>query len=194
MPSRRTSRGAARSKRGRWARRCGSTRSFWRPLRGARRTPRAARSPRDRHGRRATTPLAGVSHGSRAARRLHDLRVTVRVTALLPRLTGVWDDPQRRGAARPHGIGNGTHRGGARLLAWGSRSGGHFNPALTLAFYRLGRIARADALWYGIAQFAGGVAGMIVALALVRMPLAHPAVNYVATQPGPAGAAPAFLA
>jgi len=77
---------------------------------------------------------------------------------------------------------------------WGSRSGGHFNPALTLAFYRLGRIARADALWYGIAQFAGGVAGMIVALALVRMPLAHPAVNYVATQPGPAGTGPAFVA
>src|SRR5438034_41001 len=128
MPSRRTSRGAARSKRGRWARRCGSTRSFWRPLRGARRTPRAARSPRDRHGRRATTPLAGVSHGSRAARRLHDLRVTVRVTALLPRLTGVWDDPQRRGAARPHGIGNGTHRGGARLLALGEPLGRALQP------------------------------------------------------------------
>src|SRR5439155_3687394 len=50
------------------------------------------------------------------------------------------------------------------------------------------------ALWDGIAQFAGGVAGMIVALALVRMPLAHPAVNYVATQPGPAGTGPAFVA
>ena len=77
---------------------------------------------------------------------------------------------------------------------WGSRSGAHFNPALTFAFYRLGMIARADALWYGAAQFAGGVAGMLVALALVPRPLAHPAVNYVATQPGPAGAGPAFLA
>ncbi len=77
---------------------------------------------------------------------------------------------------------------------WGSRSGAHFNPALTLAFYRLGKIARADALWYSAAQFAGGVAGMLVALALVPRPLAHPAVNYVATQPGPAGTGAAFLA
>src|SRR2546422_4095303 len=128
MPSRRTGRGAARSRRGRWAKRCGSTRSPWRPLRGARRTPRAARSPRDRHGRRATTPLARVSHGSRAPGRVHDLRVTVRVTALLPRLTGVWDDPERRGAARPHGIGNGTHRGGARLLALGEPLGRALQP------------------------------------------------------------------
>lgn len=77
---------------------------------------------------------------------------------------------------------------------WGSRSGAHFNPALTFAFYRIGRIARPDALWYGAAQFAGSVVGMLVALALVGTPLAHPMVHYVATQPGPTGTTAAFVA
>jgi len=38
---------------------------------------------------------------------------------------------------------------------WGKQSGGHFNPALTLAFYRLGKMRSADALFYVVAQFAG---------------------------------------
>ena len=74
---------------------------------------------------------------------------------------------------------------------WGSRSGAHFNPALTLAFHRLGMVAPADAVWYTVAQFAGGVAGMLVALALLGVPLAHPAVHYVATWPR-GGAVAAF--
>lgn len=74
---------------------------------------------------------------------------------------------------------------------WGSRSGAHFNPALTLGFYRLGMVASADALWYAIAQFAGGAAGMLVAVVLVGMPLGHPAVHYVSTRPD-GGAAAAF--
>jgi aquaporin Z len=39
---------------------------------------------------------------------------------------------------------------------WGRRSGSHLNPALTLAYLRLGRIGRWDALFYTLAQFAGG--------------------------------------
>ena len=73
---------------------------------------------------------------------------------------------------------------------WGSRSGAHFNPALTLAFHRLGMVARADAVWYTVAQFAGGVAGMRVALSLAGVALADPTVHYVATRPdgGPVAA------
>lgn len=78
---------------------------------------------------------------------------------------------------------------------WGKRSGAHLNPAVTLTFFRLGRIAPWDALFYVLFQFVGGVAGMAVAALLLRTPvLAHPAVNFVATLPGEQGAAVAFLA
>ena len=43
---------------------------------------------------------------------------------------------------------------------WGKRSGAHLNPAVTLTFFRLGKVAPWDAAFYVIAQFAGGVAGV----------------------------------
>jgi aquaporin Z len=39
---------------------------------------------------------------------------------------------------------------------WGQQSGAHLNPAVTLTFLRLGKIARADALFYITAQCLGG--------------------------------------
>ena len=42
----------------------------------------------------------------------------------------------------------------------GKRSGAHFNPAITLTYLRLGKIARLDALFYVLFQFAGGVFGV----------------------------------
>src|SRR5690348_10206988 len=39
----------------------------------------------------------------------------------------------------------------------GKRSGAHFNPAVTLTFYRLGKIGGVDAIAYIAAQFMGGV-------------------------------------
>jgi aquaporin Z len=77
---------------------------------------------------------------------------------------------------------------------WGGRSGAHFNPATTLVFWRLGKIAPADALLYVVAQTVGGIAGVAVAAALLGPPLAAPAVLYVATLPGPLGPAGAFVA
>ena len=38
---------------------------------------------------------------------------------------------------------------------WGKQSGAHFNPAVTLAFLRLKKIAPWDAAFYIVAQFAG---------------------------------------
>jgi aquaporin Z len=77
---------------------------------------------------------------------------------------------------------------------WGQRSGAHMNPATTLTFLRLGKILPWDAAFYIIAQFLGGLGGVLLAKLLLGAVLAHPAVNYVATVPGPAGAGVAFAA
>lgn len=77
------------------------------------------------------------------------------------------------------------------LSPWGKRSGAHFNPALTLTFYRLGKIAGWDAAFYTAAQFLGGLAGVWIAAALLGDTLAHPAVRYVVTV-GMYGGAVAF--
>jgi aquaporin Z len=69
----------------------------------------------------------------------------------------------------------------------GKRSGAHFNPAVTLAFLRLGRIAPLDAAGYVVAHFAGAVAGVTAAALLLGDRLAHAAVDYAVTVPGPAG-------
>src|SRR5215510_14722890 len=42
---------------------------------------------------------------------------------------------------------------------WGKQSGAHMNPAFTLTFLRLGRVAPWDALFYVIAHFTGAIAG-----------------------------------
>jgi aquaporin Z len=75
---------------------------------------------------------------------------------------------------------------------WGKQSGAHFNPSFTLTFFRLGKIRAADAFFYILFQFAGGLAGVLLSLWLVGSPVRHPSVNYVATTPGPYGLAAAF--
>jgi aquaporin Z len=77
---------------------------------------------------------------------------------------------------------------------WGRRSGAHFNPATTLTFWRLGKVATADAVLYVVAQTIGGMAGVLAAVAVVGAPLAAPDVRYVATLPGPVGPLGALLA
>jgi aquaporin Z len=75
----------------------------------------------------------------------------------------------------------------------GKRSGAHFNPAVTLAFWRLGKVKNWDAVFYIIAQFIGGILGVLVVALFVREALSHPAVHYAATLPGPQGMAIAFI-
>jgi aquaporin Z len=77
---------------------------------------------------------------------------------------------------------------------WGKQSGAHYNPALTLTFFRLGKIAPQDTLFYIVAQFLGGILGVLAAVCLLRGLPSHPAVHYVVTMPGEAGAGVAFLA
>ncbi len=92
------------------------------------------------------------------------------------------------------GLGMGATAIAIIFSPWGKQSGAHINPAVTLTFFRLGKVAPWDAVFYICAQFLGAVAGMVLAATLLRTSLSHPAVNYVATLPGPRGAGPAFLA
>ena len=75
---------------------------------------------------------------------------------------------------------------------WGQRSGAHMNPALTLTFLSLGKIAAWDALFYIAAQFAGGLAGVMLAHLALGAPLESRDVHYAVTAPGPAGEWAAF--
>jgi MIP family channel proteins len=77
---------------------------------------------------------------------------------------------------------------------WGRRSGAHLNPAVTLTFWRLGKVAPWDAALYTAGQFAGGLAGVLVARSWIGAPVADASVNYAATIPGPRGPLIAFAA
>src|SRR5262249_60943480 len=77
---------------------------------------------------------------------------------------------------------------------WGKRSGGHFNPAVTITFWRLGKVKNWDAFFYVITQFIGGICGVLLVSLFAQMALAHPSVNYVATLPGSYGNGVAFIA
>jgi len=75
----------------------------------------------------------------------------------------------------------------------GKRSGAHMNPSVTLTFWRLGRVERWDALFYVLAQFAGGALGVALAAVLLgNMLIADPAVNYAVTVPAPGSRWAAF--
>ena len=77
---------------------------------------------------------------------------------------------------------------------WGKQSGAHMNPAMTLTFFRLGKLEPWDAFFYVTAQFVGGISGVAISSLLLGMVVAHPAVNYAVTRPGPLGVKAAFLA
>lgn len=77
---------------------------------------------------------------------------------------------------------------------WGKQSGAHFNPSVTLAFWRLGKVKGWDATFYVLAQFVGGAAGVLLATLALREWIGDPAVNYAATVPGNYGVTAAFAA
>jgi aquaporin Z len=76
----------------------------------------------------------------------------------------------------------------------GKRSGAHMNPAITLSFLRLGKIAPIDAFFYIAAQFAGGLFGVLLVSAVFGAAFRQAPVAYVATLPGEAGIGIAFAA
>jgi aquaporin Z len=76
----------------------------------------------------------------------------------------------------------------------GQRSGAHFNPSVTWTFFRLGKIDASDAAFYTLFQFAGGIAGVMLASLTFHTLVAHKSVNYAATLPGSGGPIVALLA
>lgn len=78
--------------------------------------------------------------------------------------------------------------------AWGKQTGAHYNPAVTLAFARLGKVAAEDVVGYVSAQFVGALTGVFLAGLFVREMLAHSDVHYAVTRPGAGGVLAAFIA
>lgn len=76
----------------------------------------------------------------------------------------------------------------------GKRSGAHFNPAITMTYFRLGKIAAWDAVFYVVFQFLGGVFGVVVSAIVLGPAIAVPSVDYAVTVPGIYGTAAAFFA
>jgi aquaporin Z len=76
----------------------------------------------------------------------------------------------------------------------GKSSGAHFNPAITLTYLRLQKVAVWDAVFYVLFQFAGGVFGVGLSSLLLGKQLADPGVDYAVTIPGKYGTAAAFAA
>jgi major intrinsic protein len=77
---------------------------------------------------------------------------------------------------------------GATVMAlimspWGKQSGGHINPAMTFAFYRLGKLRPWDALFYGVAQFSGATSGVALATFLLKGAPGDGTVRYAVTAP-----------
>lgn len=77
---------------------------------------------------------------------------------------------------------------------WGKQSGAHINPSVTFTFFRLGKIARWDAIFYAIAQFSGAILGVGLVAMFFGKAVADPAVRYVVTVPGETGVAVALVA
>jgi len=92
------------------------------------------------------------------------------------------------------GIAVGTTLVAITMTPWGKQSGGHFNPAITLTFYRLGRVRLWDALFYVTAQFAGAMCGVGVARYALPGMLQNDNVCFAATLPGRFGIVSAFIA
>jgi glycerol uptake facilitator-like aquaporin len=77
----------------------------------------------------------------------------------------------------------------------GKVSGGHTNPAISLAMWRFGVFPAAGLLPYVAAQLLGSVLGVVAARAIWGRVVEHPPVLYAVIQPAPRwSAAPLFFA
>lgn len=77
------------------------------------------------------------------------------------------------------------------LSPWGRQTGGHVNPAITLAMWRYGRTPGRAVVPYLTAQLLGSVAGTAAGRVVWGPAVAAPAVDYAAIRPAPGWSWPA---
>jgi aquaporin Z len=92
------------------------------------------------------------------------------------------------------GLGMGLTAMGITYSPWGKRSGAHINPAVSLTFYRLGKMQYWDMVFYIVFQFIGGLIGVLIVAFLLKQAFINPPVQYVVTVPGATGVTVAFVA
>ena len=74
---------------------------------------------------------------------------------------------------------------GLILTPMGRASGGHTNPAISLAMWRFGVFPGAGVVPSTLAQLVGSVLGVVAARRMWGHVVAEPTVGYAALQPGP---------
>ncbi|MBW4442024.1 MAG: aquaporin [Plectolyngbya sp. WJT66-NPBG17] len=92
------------------------------------------------------------------------------------------------------GLGMGLTAMGIMYSPWGKQSGAHINPAVSLTFYRLGKMQYWDMVFYIIFQFIGGLIGVLIVAFLLKQAFIYPPVQYIVTVPGASGVTAAFIA
>ena len=77
---------------------------------------------------------------------------------------------------------------------FGKLSGAHINPAVTLTFWRLGKIKTNDAVFYALFQFIGASLGVLLSWLILGNWLANADVNFAVTIPNKSGWMISFIA
>ncbi|HEY9657211.1 MAG TPA: aquaporin, partial [Allocoleopsis sp.] len=91
------------------------------------------------------------------------------------------------------GLGMGLTAMGITYSPWGKQSGAHINPAVSLTFYRLGKMQYWDMVFYIVFQSIGGLIGVLIVAFLLKQAFIYPPIQYIVTVPGAAGVMIAFI-
>ncbi len=79
------------------------------------------------------------------------------------------------------GLAMGVTAVGIIYSPWGRQSGAHINPAVTLTFWRLGKISGWDTVLYVAFQFLGGLVGVWLVIVILGGAFTDPPISTVAT-------------
>jgi aquaporin Z len=92
------------------------------------------------------------------------------------------------------GIAMGTTAVGIFYSPIGKFSGAHINPAVSITFYRLGRLSQTDLVWYIVFQCLGGILAVYIMAFIFGKLVTDPPVNYAVTVPANGNIKAAFIA